>query len=108
MKKITDIRRIRELLQQLPEDRKPIADNLYEKLVFMNDTLAELQAAVKAGGAVELFKQGNSEYLRESPALKAYNTTIQRYCLVVTQITALFPKQAAAKQKSDLCKFIEQ
>ena len=106
--KSNDIQEIKALLEQLPEDKQPIANNLYEKLSFMHDTLTELQKAVETGGAVELFRQGSNEYLRESPALKAYNTTIQRYVLVVGHIMNLFPKQAAAKADAELQEFIKQ
>ena len=107
-KKITDLEQIKALLEQLPEDKKPIGCNLYEKLVFMHDTLTELQIIVRKSGVVEMFTQGSNEYLRESPALKAYNTTIQRYCIVVKHITDLFPKQAAANQNNDLYEFIAE
>ena len=106
--KLTDLQRIKALLEQLPEDKKPIGCNLYEKLAFMHDTLTELQIIVRESGAVETFTQGSNEYLRESPALKAYNTTIQRYCIVVKHIMDLFPKQAAANKNGDLYEFIAQ
>ena len=107
-KEITDLEQIKALLEQLPEDKKPIGCNLYEKLAFMHDTLTELQAVVRTSGAVEMFRQGENEYLRESPALKSYSTLIQRYCIVVKHIMDLFPKQAAANQNDDLYAFISE
>jgi len=105
---LTDLQRIAELIKQLPEDKKPIAGNLYEKLVFMNNALEKLKQVIEIKGVVEPFTQGENEYLRESPALKSYNTTVQRYCLVCKQIMDFFPKQSAVKVDAELQDFLIQ
>ena len=56
-------------------------------------TLDELKEKIKETGTVELFKQGKQEFWRESPALRAYNTTVQRYSLLYKQLTDLYPRQ---------------
>lgn len=88
-----DMRQFDELVELVPDDRKPIAEKLAKELAFMGKTLDELKATVEEYGAVDLFKQGSQEFMRESPALKAYNTTIQRYSLLFKQLTDLLPKQ---------------
>ena len=100
-------RQFNKILKQVPEDKKPIAQSLIKELTFMALTLDDLKDQVKEGGTVELFKQGKQEFLRESPALKAYNTTVQRYSLLYKQLTDLLPKAAQEAQGNALYEFIK-
>lgn len=79
------------------------------EITFMSKTLSELKKAIEKTGAVDLFKQGKQEFVRENPALKAYNTTIQRYSLLYKQLTDMIPKQSReTTADSELYKFIKQ
>lgn len=68
-----------EILEKIPSDKKKIAENLIDELSFMRETLADLKDQVRKTGTIEQFEQGRQSFLRESPALKSYNTTVQRY-----------------------------
>jgi hypothetical protein len=100
-------RQFNKILKQVPEDKKPIATSLIKELTFMALTLDDLKIQVQEGGTVEMFKQGSQEFLRESPALKAYNTTVQRYSLLYKQLTELLPKAAQDAQENALYEFIK-
>jgi len=89
----TEYRNIKDLLELIPDEKKVIAKKLITELNFMSSTLTQLRRMVKEQGAVELFKNGKQEMLRESPALKSYNTTIQRYSLLYKQLIDLLPKE---------------
>lgn len=103
----TDMRKVRNLLKEIPEDRQPIAQGLYKELVFMQNTLKQLKEQVEEEGAVSMFKQGKQEFLREHPALKAYNTTVQRYSLLYKQLVDLLPPTAEEQPTDPLIDFIE-
>lgn len=100
-------RQFNKLLKQIPEDKKPIGQSLIKELTFMALTLDDLKIQVEEGGTVEMFKQGSQEFLRESPALKAYNTTVQRYSLLYKQLTDLLPKEAQEGKENALYEFIK-
>jgi len=100
-------RQFNKLLKQIPEDKKPIGQSLIKELTFMALTLDDLKIQVEEGGTVEMFKQGSQEFLRESPALKAYNTTVQRYSLLYKQLTELLPKEAQEGKENALYEFIK-
>lgn len=102
----TQYKNLTELLQLIPEEKKPIAKKLITELNFMSSTLAQLRRMVKETGAVELFKNGKQEMLRESPALKSYNTTVQRYSLLYKQLIDLLPKEERKAEVSALYDFI--
>ena len=100
-----EMKKVRKLLDNIPEDRKPIAESLYSELVFMKSTMEKLKLQVERDGAVDLFKQGTQEFWREHPALKAYNTTIQRYSLIYKQMVDLLP-ESVVKEEDELLEFI--
>lgn len=103
----TDMRKLKKLLKDIPEDRQPIAQGLYNELVFMQNTMKHLKQQVEEEGGVSLFKQGKQEFLREHPALKAYNTTIQRYSLIYKQLMDLLPPPEMKQPSDPLLDFIE-
>lgn len=101
-----DMTRLKKILKEVPEDRQPIANNIYDELVFMQQTLVVLKKQVESEGPVSMFKQGQQEFLREHPALKAYNTTIQRYSLLSKQLIDLLPA-SEVKTEDDLLNFVQ-
>lgn len=100
-------RQFNKILKQVPEDKKPIAESLIKELLFMTNTLDDLKGQVEERGTVDLFKQGSQEFLRESPALKAYNTTVQRYSLLYKQLADLLPKGQPESKDNALYEFIK-
>jgi len=89
---LTNMQELKKILATVPEDRKAIADSLYNELEFMQGTLVILRQQIKEEGPTAMFRQGVQEFLREHPALKAYNTTIQRYSLLYKQLVDLLPE----------------
>lgn len=104
----SEIDELQRRIQLVPEDKQPIAEQLLKELVFMSETLENLKAAIKEKGEIDLFKQGKQEFMRESPAMKTYNTTVQRYGLLFKQFTDLLPKAEAERAGSDLFDFLRQ
>lgn len=104
----SDMRKLKAIIKQIPTDRRAIAENLAREIEFMAATLEELRQNVQENGAVDLFKQGSQEFMRESPALKAYNTTIQRYSLLYKQIVDMLPKPAPEDAGGKLYDFLKQ
>lgn len=98
---------LKQILQKIPENKKAIAERLCDELVFMQSTLADLKKQIKENGTVELFEQGTQSFMRESPALKAYNTTIQRYSTLYKQLTDLLPKDDTPSTENDLYNFLK-
>ena len=109
--KVTDIskdmKKLKAILKQIPKDRQAIAQSLYNELVFMQKTLEILKQQIEEEGPTAMFKQGKQEFLREHPALKGYNTTVQRYSLLYKQLTDLLPKAAQDAQENALYEFIK-
>jgi hypothetical protein len=86
---------IKKIISKAPADRRAIAAALFDELEFMQSTLEILRHQVTCEGPTTLFKQGRQEFLREHPALKAYNATIQRYSLIYKQLADILPEPEA-------------
>lgn len=102
-----DMKGLKRILKDIPKDRQPIAQSLYNEISFMQKTLIKLKDQVDAEGVTTLFKNGTQEYVKEHPALKAYNTTIQRYSLLYKQITDLLPPPLEKEKVDPLMDFIK-
>lgn len=97
-----------DILQKIPEDKRTIGEKLIAELTFMEKTLEKLRAQINESGEVEHFQQGKQDFLRESPALKAYNTTVQRYSVMYRQLTDLMGKSAEAEKSNAVYDFIKE
>lgn len=97
-----------EILKRIPADKQVIAKKLITELQFMETTLDNLRAQIKASGETEHFTQGSQDFLRESPALKGYNTTVQRYSVMFRQLTDLMQKSSEAEKSNAIYDFLKE
>lgn len=104
----TDLKQFEEILKVIPDERKTIAQKLITEICFITKTLEDLRKTIEATGTVDLFEQGKQRFMRESPALKAYNTTIQRYSLLYKQLESMIPKNQQDPHENELYNFINQ
>jgi hypothetical protein len=102
-----EIRGLKRILRDIPKDRQPIAQSLFNEISFMEQTLIKLKDQVEAEGVTTVFKNGTQQFVKEHPALKAYNTTIQRYSLLYKQITDLLPPIVTEEKTDPLIDFIK-
>lgn len=90
-----EVNKLQEALGLIPEGRQVIGEKLLVEIEFLAKTLQELRQTVTKGGA-------------ESPALKTYNATIQRYALLYKQFSDLLPKQTGDSGDNALLDFIKK
>lgn len=102
-----EMKELKKVLDEVPEDRQAIAQSLYKEIVFMQNTLKTLKKQVDKDGPVELFKQGKQEFYREHPALQGYNKTLQRYNQTIKQIIDLLPPSEHKPSEDPLLEFIK-
>ena len=103
-KKIAELEAI---LERIPEDKKYIGQKLVDELIFMQDTLTALKRKIRENGTEEEFVQGKQNFVRESTALKSYNTTVQRYGTLYKQLTDLMPKVPESDKSNAVYDFIK-
>ena len=108
IKKRTRKTNLSSLLEKIPPEKKKVAEKLVEELRFMEETLAELKDQIREHGTIELFEPGKQSFLRENPALKAYNTTVQRYSGLYKQLCDLAGKTQEAEKSNPVYDFIKE
>lgn len=95
MNKIYKSINLEQLKKQVDKDEninQPVAYDLIEELSFMKETMEELKNTVRTHGATYIFTQGEQSYLKESPAMKSYNTTVSKYNATLKQLLSLLPQ----------------
>lgn len=108
MKKKARFTDLSQVLKKIPNEKRAIAERMIEELLFMEDTLTELKKVVRESGAVELFEQGSQSFLRESPALKSYNSTLQKYLLLQKNLFDLVGVLPEEEKENPIYEFIRE
>jgi hypothetical protein len=89
-----EIVRLNKLYANLEGNKKEVAEGIIQEAAFMRATLAELKFMIDKTGPIDEMPQGEYSILREHPAVKIYNTMIQRYSTAIKQLTDLLPKES--------------
>lgn len=74
---------LKSLIENIDKDCRPVAEGIIEEITFLQGVLKKLKKAIKEQGVTATYSTGAP---RESPALKSYNATIQRYSTLCKQI----------------------
>jgi hypothetical protein len=108
-KRITkEITRLKKILKDLSKDRQEIAEGLIAEAAFMRITLEDLKDDINKNGAIDEMPQGNYSILRESPAVKTYNTMVQRYNGTCKEIFNLLPKEIVVEEDDGFDSFVSR
>ena len=101
-----EIKRLNKILKDLPEDKQSIAEGLISEAAFMRATLEDLKDDINENGVVDEMPQGSYSIKRESPAVKTYNTMVQRYNGTCKEIFNLLPKEVVVEEDDGFEAFI--
>ena len=96
-----EIRRLTDLFKDIDRNKRLTAKGLIEEASFMKVTLHELKQMIDESGPIDEMPQGEYSILREHPALKSYNTMVQRYTNIINQLTGLHPKEEVKREVDD-------
>lgn len=102
-----EMKELKKILKAVPEDKQPIAQSLFTELVFMQNTLIKLKENIQVEGETVLFKQGQQEFMKANPSLKAYNDFIQRFSSVCKQTIDLLPEVEKVDCSDPLKEFLD-
>mgnify|MGYP000885549168 FL=1 len=89
----TEYSKLRKTLKNVPSEKIQMAEELIGNAAFMAVTLRDLQETIEETGPIVEYNHGKVE----SPAIKSYNTMINRYSGVMSQLLNLLPKDDSEK-----------
>ena len=72
-------KKIKRLFREMPPEKRQFAEGLINQFAVTSVTLERLADEINNGDLIEDFVQGAQKLRRESPALRAYNTTIKSF-----------------------------
>lgn len=98
----------RDILKNVPEEKQSMAKEIMQRLIFMKSVLNKLEQEIQEHGVVDDFQNGKQHFLKESPAVKSYNQTIQRYGNLYKQLENMLPKEEKNVASEALMNFITQ
>ena len=101
-----EIARLTGLFKDIEKNRRLSTNGLINEAAFMKVTLQELKYEIDKDGPIDEMSQGEYSILREHPALKSYNTMVQRYAAILKQLTDLLPKEVKVVEEDVFADFI--
>lgn len=104
----TELNRLNKLIKEFPKVKKDALAGLLEEAAFIRVTLTELKLDKLENGTMEVFRQGDSEYDRERPVVKTYNTYMKTYQSAMKIILDQLPKEVQKEEESELMKFVKE
>jgi hypothetical protein len=99
-----DLSELQTAVDTLPGARREAANKLIAEIVFLEQTMGKLKSSVNISGGV----LKTARTVRENPALKAYNTSIQRYSLLFKQVVDMLPEPPKAAPVDPLLDFVKE
>ena len=98
---------IKEILKKIPTEKQNEASLVADKLIYLEEKLAELQKQIDEQGVVEHFINGKQDFLRESPALASYTKLMKTYDTFYKNLINLVPKEVDNSDDSNFEDFID-
>ena len=103
-----EISRLTRLFKDIDKNKRLTAKGLIEEASYMKITLIELKEEIDKSGPIDEMPQGDYSILREHPALKAYNTMVQRYTNIIDKLTNLHPKEEVKEVDDGFINFVNK
>jgi hypothetical protein len=103
-----EISRLKRIYNDLDGKKKLMVEGLIIEAAYMRATLYELKKTIDTEGVIDEMPQGSYSILREHPAVKIYNTMIQRYTTIVKQLSDLLPKDTQIQKNDGFIDFVNE
>ena len=87
-----EISRLNNIYKTLPEKEYKTAEKLINNIAFMSVTLEDLMEIVNKERLVKRTKNASQSFVKEHPALTAYNKMYANFLKGLQQLSSLLPK----------------
>lgn len=93
-----ELLKIRRICKPLPKEKLKAIESLISNAAWMAITLEDLRRTIDINGPVEKYKNGANQYgVKESAAVKTFNSTLKNYTVVIKQLLDQLPDGAPEK-----------
>lgn len=87
-----EIKRLNEIYKTLPKKEYDTAEKLIDNIAFMSVTLEDLREIINKEKLVKRTKNASQSFVKEHPALSAYNKMYANFLKGIQQLSSLLPK----------------
>lgn len=107
MKMNAEKKKIKQLLDEVPENKKVVAERLLKEIFFMIDRLDDCKKDVEENGTIVFYQNGaNQSGTRENPAIKLYTSLVLKFDKLYKDFMELLPDNF--NFSNDLIDFIDE
>jgi len=79
-------------IASLPENKREIAEDLLEKVIFMAEELDRLQGIIREKGWTEPYQNGKNQFgVHKTAETDAYNNLIKNYNTTIKTLSDMIP-----------------
>ena len=101
-----ETQKLKKLFNDLPDNKKKIAEKLIENASFMSITLDELKEDIKLYGVKETYVNGKDQFgFKESIESKTYNTMVKNYMNIIKQLNDMLPEEKKINEDDEFERF---
>lgn len=91
-----------KLFSPLPDNERAFLQPLLENAAFMRVTLDNLQAEIRASGAVDEYQNGENQHgLKIGASIQAYNQLMKTYHNLMDKLLARLPRDTVQADALD-------
>lgn len=101
-----ELRRIKKLFKEMPDNWKKVNEKLFIRAANMAVFLSEMEEKLATEGLIVSMPQGDYEIERAHPLLQQYNSMVKNYNATIKQLSEALPPAAAETAGSALMKFV--
>lgn len=104
-----ELRKLKIIVEQLPEDIRKITEGLATDAAFMAEQLEILRDSISEEGWSEEYQNGANQYGRKARVeAETYIKLQKSYASVIKQLTDLLPKNEGTAAGTELLNFIAE
>ena len=101
-----ETQKLKKLFNDLPDNKKKMAEKLIENASFMSITLDELKEDIKIYGVKETYANGKNQFgFKESIESKTYNTMVKNYMNIIKQLNDMLPEEKKIDEDDEFERF---
>ena len=101
-----ETQKLKKLFNDLPDNKKKMAEKLIENASFMSITLDELKEDIKVYGVKETYVNGKDQFgFKESIESKTYHTMIKNYMNIIKQLNDMLPEEKQINEDDEFERF---
>lgn len=102
-------KKIKKLVDEVPENRKTLALRLLKEMFFIMDTLDNCKKEINTNGVVVTYQNGKNQFgTRANPAIGIYKEYILKFTRVYRDFINLLPDTFNFDETNDLLDFVNE